>query len=255
MRKLLQLYLDSYRGLSKSTWMLSLVMLINRVGAMVIPFLGIYMTQSLQFSLKEAGTVLSCFGLGAVVGSWFGGYLSDRVEHFKIQLYCLFLCIPVFCLLPELKTPVYLSIGVFVLSLITETFRPANSVAIASYTRKQYVTKAFSLNRMAMNLGFSIGPALGGFLAAFSYHWLFYGNAISSGLAGLIFYFFFRSRRFSKKQRTVEAVSDGAKQQTSPWKDKYFMLFSVLCCIYSICFFQLLSTLPLFYRTIHQLSE
>ncbi len=254
MKKLLHLYLDSYRGLSKSAWMLSLVMLINRAGAMVIPFLGIYMTQSLHFSLQDTGTVLSCFGIGAVTGSWFGGWLSDRVEHFKIQLYCLFLCIPVFCLLPQLTTPLTLSVGVFVLSLITETFRPANSVAIASYTVKKHITKAFSLNRMALNLGFSIGPALGGFLAAYSYHWLFYGNAISSGLAGLMFYFFFKNRRI-KRERSSNANSVADNSNISPWKDKYFMLFSVLCCIYSICFFQLLSTLPLFYRTVHHLSE
>ena len=232
--------------------MLALIMLINRSGAMVIPFLGVYINQSLHFSMKDTGTVLSCFGFGAVCGSWLGGWLSDKAGHFNIQFLCLVLAVPVFCILPELKTPVALSSGVFLLSLITETFRPANSVSIASYTLPKNITKAFSLNRMAMNLGFSIGPALGGFLAAFSYSWLFYGNALTSGIAGLVFYLYFRRRKGNKAKR---AIQKHATPGLSPWRDKLFIVFSFLCCLYSICFFQLLSTLPLFYRQEHQLSE
>lgn len=256
MAPIIQLYLNSYRGLTKQAWMLALIMLINRSGAMVIPFLGVYMTQSLHFSLKDTGTVLSCFGIGAVAGSWFGGWLSDKVGHFNIQFFCLILCIPVFCILPEFKTPFELSAGVFILSLVTETFRPANSVSIASYTSKENITKAFSLNRMAINLGFSIGPALGGFLAAFSYHWLFYGNAITSGTAGIVFYLYFKRQKGTagKKDLTQEGAT-ATTSGLSPWKDKYFMFFSLLCCLYSISFFQLLSTVPLFYRRVHQLGE
>ncbi len=257
MKALLHLYLNSYRGLTKPAWMLALIMLINRSGAMVIPFLGIYMTQSLHFNIKDTGTVLSCFGVGAVLGSWIGGWLSDKVGHFTIQLSCLLLCIPVFCVLPELTNPLSLSVGVFTLSLITETFRPANSVSIASYSSPESITKAFSLNRMAMNLGFSIGPALGGFLAAFSYHWLFYGNAITSGAAGLAFYLFFRKRRGSASKTNTPKKSDAdvSVRPLSPWRDVKFLVFTILCCFYSICFFQLLNTLPLFYREAHHLSE
>ncbi|WP_207425949.1 MFS transporter [Pedobacter sp. SYSU D00535] len=254
MKTLLQLYLNSYKGLSKSAWMLATIMLINRSGAMVIPFLGVYMTQDLGFSIKATGTVLSCFGIGAVTGSWLGGWLSDRMGHFPIQLSCLLLCIPVFCVLPGLTNPVSLAVGVFILSLITETFRPANSVSIASYTSPENITKAFSLNRMAMNLGFSIGPALGGFLAAYSYHLLFYGNALSSGLAGLVFYLYFRDRKASRRAKNASG-SSGSSKARSPWRDGQFIFFSFLCCLYSICFFQLLSTLPLFYREAHALSE
>ncbi len=65
--------------------MLALVMLINRTGAMVLPFLSIYMTQALNFTIKEVGVVLACFGLGAVTGSWLGGWLTDRYGNFWVQ--------------------------------------------------------------------------------------------------------------------------------------------------------------------------
>lgn len=257
MNRYAQLYINSYRGLSRPSWMLSGVMLINRIGAMVLPFLGIYMVAELKFSLQQAGLVLSCFGIGAMTGSALGGWLTDRIGHFHVQLRSIILSIPIFFILPLLKDVVSLSIGVFVLSTITETFRPANSVSISAYAKPENITRSFSLNRMAINLGFSIGPALGGILAAVSYKLLFYGNGITAGLAGLLFYFYFKNLPVNKahasktQSRDVKKIKSGI----SPWKDKPFLIFCLFNCFYSICFFQLLSTLPLFYRSIHHLSE
>ena len=256
MKRFLSLYLDSYRGLSKPIWMLSLVILINRIGAMVVPFLSIYMTQALEFSIKETGYVLSFFGLGAVTGSWLGGWFTDKFGYFRIQVLSLFFIVPIYFILPELKTVESLAIGIFFLSVISETFRPANSVAIAYYAKSENLTKAFSLNRMAINLGFSIGPALGGILASISYYWLFYGNAVASLIAGVVFYLYFNNRKTKfPKEKTKTKATLLKEKAPSPYKDKKIMLFSLLCALYAICFFQLLTTLPLFYKEVHNLSE
>lgn len=255
MKRFLDIYLDSYRGLSKPAWMLALVIFINRSGAMVLPFLGIYMTEALHFSLKEAGTVLSCFGLGAVTGSWLGGWLTDKVGHFKVQTVSLLLSVPMFCLLPLFKTVETLAVGIFILSVITDSFRPANSVSVAYYAKPENITRAFSLNRMAINLGFSIGPALGGLLAIISYSWLFYGNAIGAVLAGLLFFFYFRNRKGNENVLKKEADAAAEAKEVSPYRDKQFIWFNILTALYAICFFQLLSTLPLFYKEIHKLTE
>jgi predicted MFS family arabinose efflux permease len=256
LKKFLNLYLDSYRGLSRPVWMLSLVILINRIGAMVVPFLSIYMTQSLHFSIKETGFVLSFFGIGAVLGSWIGGWLTDKIGFFKTQMWSLILILPLYIILPELKTVDSLAMGVFVLSLLAEIFRPANSVAISYFARPENLTKAFSLNRMAINLGFSIGPALGGILASISYYFLFYGNAIGTFLAGVIFYVYFNNRK-SQFNTSPNKVTDlhSPKPTKSPYKDQKMLLFAFLCALYAICFFQLLSTLPLFYKEVHKMSE
>lgn len=237
--------------------MLSLVILINRTGAMVVPFLSVYMTQALGFSIKETGYVLSFFGLGAVTGSWLGGWLSDKFGFFRIQAISLFFIVPMYFILPELRTVESLAVGIFFLSVISDTFRPANSVAIAYYAKPENLTKAFSLNRMAINLGFSIGPALGGILASISYYWLFYGNALGSLLAGLVFYIYFNNRKtkFPKENTASTTKVITTEKAPSPYKDRKIMLFSLLCALYAICFFQLLTTLPLFYKEVHQLSE
>lgn len=252
-----KMYVNAYRGLSRAAWMLALVMLINRTGAMVLPFLGVYMTNALHFSIRETGIVLACFGFGAVTGSWLGGWLTDRLGNFAVQAVSLLLAVPVFALLPLFHTVEGLAAGIFVLSVITETFRPANSVSVARYARPENITRAFSLNRMAINLGFSIGPAMAGFLATLSYSWIFYGNALASFLAAALFIAYFRRLKAVRpaRQHIKASAESGPVQRRSPYRDIRFLVFSFLCCLYAVCFFQLLSTLPLFYQMEHGLDE
>lgn len=253
MRDFFRLYLDSYRGLSTPAWMLALVMLVNRSGAMVVPFLGVYMVKHLGFSLEDAGVLLSCFGIGSVIGSSLGGWLTDRFGHFKVQLFSLTGVVPLFMLLPELKTMPSLAAGILALSIVSDILRPANSVSLAYYSKPENVVRSFTLNRMALNLGFSIGPALGGFLAAISYDLLFYGNAFAALLAALIFFFYFRNKKGNKTNEEKVALEEIPYR--SPYKDVPFLVFTLLSILFAICFFQLLSTLPLYYREVYHLTE
>jgi len=253
MRDFFKLYLDSYRGLSTPAWMLALVMLVNRSGAMVVPFLDVYMVKHLGFSLEDAGVLLSCFGIGSVIGSSLGGWLTDRFGHFKVQLFSLTGVVPLFMLLPELKTMPSLAAGILALSIVSDILRPANSVSLAYYSKPENVVRSFTLNRMALNLGFSIGPALGGFLAAISYDLLFYGNAFAALLAALIFFFYFRNKKGNKTNEEKVALEEIPYR--SPYKDVPFLVFTLLSILFAICFFQLLSTLPLYYREVYHLTE
>lgn len=255
MKALLRLYINSYKGLSPAAWLLALVMLINRAGSMVIPFLGIYMSSELGFSKTQIGLVLGCFGLGSVCGSWLGGWLTDKFGNFKVQTWSLIMVIPLFLVLPQFRTFEGLAMMIFILTLVADIFRPANSVSVARYAKPENITRAYSLNRMAVNLGFSIGPALGGFLAKFSYNWIFYGNAIAAACAAIVFIYFFRNR----KARTEVGQIKPSDQHTddkpvrNAYTDGLFIVFNVLCCLFSMAFFQLLSTLPLYYKEVHLL--
>lgn len=247
---LFKIYADSFRGLSSESWMLAVVMLINRSGSMVLPFLGVYMTDHLGFSLESAGLILSFFGIGSVLGSWLGGWVTDKVGEFKVQSLSLLLSVPLFCLIPIFKTELGLAMIILLQSTVSEFFRPANSVAVARYAKKGNITRSFSLNRMAVNLGFSIGPAMGGILSMISYDFLFYSNAAGAFVAALVYIWFFRNRthRNEKVEEEVDEVS------ISPYRDYKYLLFAFLCMLFSVCFFQLLNTLTIFYKTEAKLS-
>jgi len=229
--------------------MLSIVMLINRTGSMVLPFLGVYMTGKLGFSMEEAGIVLCFYGIGSAIGSWFGGMLTDRLGEYHVQYMSLFLSAPLFMVIPLFPSVEGMAIVILIQSMIGETFRPANSVAITKYAKPKNITRAFSLNRMAINLGFAIGPALGGILSSFSYELLFIFNTVGALIAGIFYVKFFKKRHksFQKiKKGTIDLKT--SSKSISPYKDPLFLAFFILCSIFSMCFFQFYNTMPLFYK-------
>ena len=146
---------------------------------------------------------------------------------------------------------------IFFKSTISDTFRPANSVAITKYARPENLTKAFSLNRMAVNLGFSIGPALGGILSGISYNFLFVVNAIGALVAGIIYIVFFRKRNkiFREKKRLEPEKTIERVVTKSPYKDFPFLIYSILCAVFAVCFFQFFNTIPLFYKDVAKLDQ
>ncbi len=248
-------YISAYQGLSPATWLLALVMFINQSGSMVLPFLGVYMTTVLDFSLQNAGIVLSTFGVGSILGSLIGGWLTDKIGSYKIQAFSLFFSIPFYAILPIFKSFEALCLAIFFLSFIKELFRPANSASVSYYAKPENLTRAFSLNRMALNLGYSIGPAIGGFLAAVSYDFLFYTNGVMSFLAGLLFVFYFRNRKGNALEKVVSEKSKELHNNRSAYTDGKFLLFSFFIAIYAFCFFQILNTLPLFYKNVALMNE
>jgi predicted MFS family arabinose efflux permease len=128
---------------------------------------------------------------------------------------------------------------------------PANASSVSFYSKPENVTRSFALNRMAMNLGFAIGPTIGGILAVISYDWLFIADGISCIVAGFVFYFYFHNKPGNKpeKKETNESLIE------SPIKDKTYLWFVMMCSLFGICFFQLFTTIPLYYRNEAFLSE
>lgn len=253
MQKILSLYKNAYGGLSEAAWMLALVMFINRAGSMVLPFLGIYLTDALGYGIREAGILLTVYGLGAMAGSLTGGWLSDKIGNFWVQFLSLIVGGLFFIILPTVKSYAYLLPALFLASLIVECLRPANTASVATYSKPENVTRSFSLNRMAVNLGFSMGPAIGGLLAARSYELLFYADGFTCIFAGVFFYIYFKKK--TPKTASATYVVNPALKTTSPYRDIAFVGFVLLTTCFAVVFFQLFSTLPIYYREVHQLSE
>ena len=173
MKSVAFLFRSAYGGLTKPMWLLSLAMLINRSGTMVIFFLSVYLKQELHFSLEHIGVTLAMFGAGSLLGVFIGGRLVDKSGYYPVMLWSLITGGIMFLIVAQLTTYFSLCAGLFVLSAFGEAFRPANMAAVSYYSSPSTYTRSVSLNRLAVNLGFSIGPAIGGFLAAYNYKLIF----------------------------------------------------------------------------------
>jgi len=249
--KPLQLYKKAYSGLSKESWYLSFVMLINRSGTMVVPFLTIYCTQKLNFSIVEAGFIMAIFGLGSVFGAFFGGKFTDKIGFYYLQIGALLSGGLMFFVISFLETFWSLGIGTFLLSMCNESFRPANATAVAYYSNEKTRTRSNSLNRLAVNLGWSFGGALGGFFASVDYHLLFYVDGFSNILAAILLIKLLPVVKNSKLRETDTNIT----LVKSPYQDKIYLAFVVLTILFSSCFFQLFTLQPVFFKTEWNLSE
>ena len=247
------LYIDAFRGLSPQIWLLSVVMLINRCGTMVLAFMTLYCI-SLGYSLKEGGIVVGIYGLGSVTGALLGGKLTDKFGFYSIQFLALFCGGILFLVLGQMHDYGLICLFTFILAMVNETFRPANSTAIAHYSKLENRTQSVALVRLAINLGWGVGIALGGFLAATNYSLLFWVDGFTNIVAGIALVILLpKVSLFTQKdpgpvQGEVPAIS-------SPYKDKPFLFFLLFQLLFAICFFQLFTTIPVFFKEGLKLSE
>ncbi|MBB1282997.1 MFS transporter [Flavisolibacter sp. BT320] len=246
-----QLYKNAYTGIPKPVWWLAVVMFVNRSGTMVIPFLTVYLTGK-GYSLKDAGLVMGAFGLGSIVGGYLGGRLTDRFGHFYVQFGSLFLNGALFIVLGQMQTLVQYAVCIFLLSSLGEAFRPANAAAIARYSNETNRIRCYALNRLAINLGWSIGPAVGGVLASVDYNYLFWADGLTCMASSFLL---FAGLSPKMQARIKKQSSSGPLQSVSAYRDRPFLLGMFYLFLVSLAFFQLFSVIPAYYKTELHLNE
>lgn len=246
-----QLYINSYKGFSREVWWLAWITLINRAGTMVIPFLSLYLTRDMGLSLSEVGWIMSAFGLGSVLGSWLGGRLTDKLGNYKVMLMSLFGQGVLFILLQFIHGFWWMALGVFWVTVVSDAFRPAMMVALKLYSKPENRTRSITLIRLAINLGFTAGPAVGGLIiTSLGYGGLFWVDGITCLLAFMLLSFFLHPKRANQTEE--EEVPENYE---SVYSDKPFWLFFVSMALFGFVFLQLFSTFPLFYKDVHFLNE
>jgi predicted MFS family arabinose efflux permease len=246
----IQLYKNAYSGIPRPIWWLSLVMFVNRSGTMVIPFLTIYLTTK-GYTLTQAGLVMGAFGIGSVLGGYLGGRLTDKFGFYHVQFFSLFLNGIMFIVLGQMQTLTQYAVCIFVLSSVGEAFRPANAAAIASYSDDSNRLRCYALNRLAINLGWSIGPAVGGILASFNYSLFFWADGITCIAASAILLAVLSS---GKKEKNADIHSETITS-TSAYKDVIFMKGMFYLFLIALSFFQLFSVIPAYYKNVLLLNE
>jgi predicted MFS family arabinose efflux permease len=214
--------------------------------------MALYLTNSLHVSIAKAGIVMALFGAGAICGGLLGGKLTDKLGFYNIQLTALLTGGIMFILVGQMKSYTGICITTFILSLLNDSFRPANSTAIAHYSKEENRTRSYSLNRLAINLGWAVGGALGGFIASRNYHLLFWIDGLTNIGAALLLRAVLAPARNSQTpgRKQVEIKEKGP----SAYKDKVYIAFIVFTILYASCFFQLFATIPLFFNKILHLS-
>jgi len=241
-------------------------LLINRSGLMVMTFLALYLIQEFDYSVAEAGFVVSFYGWGSLLGVWLGGLLAERVGYLRIQFLALVSSGLVFIAMFYATEYWQFILLAFLVSATADMFRPANMASIPWYSKPENRKRSIALIRLAINLGISIGPAVGGFLAlSIGYEALFWVDGLTCISAGI----FMASALGLKDPEILEEEELPSKTETSLLDDSldailvedkkplqkeskanlkkfYYLLISVF--IWAFLFFQLIYTFPVFMK-------
>ncbi len=219
---------------------------------MVIPFLSLYLVEDKGFSKPQVGWIMSCFGLGSLAGTWVGGKLTDRFGFHKVILASLFFGGLGFIALQFVDSFAAFCIGVFIAIFVVDAYRPAIFVACDAYCKPENITRGITLIRLAINLGFSIGPLVGGLIiAGIGYIWLFWIDGFTCILAALLLYLLLKPKQLNEEEKKEAMVKEGVPY----YKNGLYLLLIFTMIWIGTLFVQYFSLVPLYYKEIHLLSE
>lgn len=246
------LYSKAFTNLDRNVWILAFAMFVNRTGSMVLLFTSLYLTEELKFTLAQAGIALSFYGAGSILGSFAGGWLTDRKNYFDVMVFSLIssgLILPTILLTTNLSL---ISFIIFSYAFCADMFRPAMSAGIALYSTPENRTRSVSLIRLAINLGFSLGPLIGGVVAFyFGYKPLMIIDGLTSIITA-VFVIRYVSRKSAAKQISVEEHRSNSK---SVYRDFEYLFFILMVALYGVCFFQLFASVPQYLTRVWNYNE
>lgn len=226
-------------GLPRAFWTLWTGTLVNRVGTMVQPFIGVYLTRERGMSYTAAGVVMAVFGIGSLLSQILSGWLTDRfgrritLSGGMVATSVTMVALGYWTSLPAIAATM------FVLGVTMDVYRPASNALVADLISPEDRPRAYGLLFWAMNLGFAVAMAGGGWLAQAGYGWMFAINAVSSLAFGLLVWRAVPETRPApggRRERTGFGVVLG---------DRLMVAFSLVSLLSTMAYSQAFTTMPL----------
>jgi len=205
------------------------------------------------YDITYAGYAMAIYGGGAIAGQQLGGYLTDRIGYKKVQLGSFILTGTMILILMKMHNFIMLCGVLFLLNMVSEAFRPANSVAISAYSSNETRTRSFSVMRMAFNLAVSFALTFGGWLITLGWHYIFWVDALTCFAAGLALFLLIPEGE-SQKEEDHHPQAE-APPFISPYRHRLYGRFIVITFLGAMSFMQIIWTLPLFFKTVYGWDE
>ncbi len=225
--------------------MMGLDMFITIGFSVALPFLALYLHDERGIPMSLVGTIFLAGGLSTAISNIIGGMFSDRFGRRRILLVISIAGIFTYAALALL---IGRSASIWSIALVSimargtmGTIQPTVSAIVADLSPKDRLTESYALVRVGGNIGFALGPAVGGYLmSSISYSWLISISALTCILITAFIYFFLRESFVGNKEhvdfRSTLAVA----------KDRSFLVFTILSILLVLSMAHLGSTLSVF---------
>jgi MFS family permease len=223
-------------------WIIAFASLVNRLGSMVVPFLALYLTKERGFTAEQAGGILALYGLSAVVAGPLSGRLADRIGAVPVMVVALALTGVLQLVFPLAQSPLAIALLTVALAAAAEAYRPAVMTVVAELAPPGQTRQSYALLRLAINIGMSVGPAVGGFLAMWSFEMIFVVDGITTILGAAIL----AAARLRPTAVREHVVGAAAVPIWSALGDRRFRSFLLGLFAINVVCFQTESTMPIY---------
>jgi MFS family permease len=214
----------------RALWLLIIGMAVNVTGnSFLWPLNAIYIHDHLGKSLTVAGFVLMLNSGASVIGNLFGGSLFDKIGGYRSILLGI-----VITLLSLVGLTIWHGWPQYVIFLTISGFGSGivfpSMYALAGSVWKEGGRKAFNAIYVAQNAGVAAGAALGGYVASYSFEWIFLGNT-------LLYLVFFLIALFGYKGITpiIRKTTNVIKGAQSAKNQSRLIALLILCVGYLLC--------------------
>lgn len=207
MRRIADL-LSPYRGLPKEIYVIFASRIVNAVGCFVMPLMTIIMTDKIGMSSQEAGFYLSLNSMIFPLASMLGGKLADTIGRKYLIIIFDTLAALLYMACGFITPSMTLIYTILAASACMSVAGPAHDSLIADLTTPENRTGAYALSYLGWNLGFAVGPMLGGFLYRKYLPLVFIGDAATAMLSISLILIFVKET-FG---RTKEEITDDSRK-------------------------------------------
>jgi len=230
----------------RDIWVITAIQLVASAGfSICLPFMPLYLHQERGLVMTLVGVLFLVSGISSSATQMIGGVLADRIGRRQLLLGASVVRLILFsglAVLIAVAAPVWAILLVFIAGQSAGMMmRPAITAMIADLAPRDRLTETYGMLRVGQNIGWAMGPAVGGYLITFlPYAWLFGIAALSSVITlGLIFLFIRESYTGSTEPVEFRSIFHVAADRT-------FLTFTVLCLLVFLVMAQLGSTLSIF---------
>lgn len=240
---------QTYRGLPKSVYVIFVAQIINRFGDFVMPFLTLFLTIKLGYSVALTGTIVMASSLMTIPGGLSGGKIAD---HFgRVKTYVIFQGMAGLMILLCTffsKTDLFIPLILFS-SFFNGGVRPIIGAILTDVLPEEQRQAGFSLSYLGINVGVALGPIVAGFLFNHYLNLIFIGDALTSLVAiCLVAYFIPESLPSQQESEAIEPPK-GKETSVSTLRillDKpLLLLFFGFSALYSATYVQSHFSLPI----------
>lgn len=238
------------RGMPYAFWVVIIATLINQMGNMVFVFLVLYCNQALGFSLPVAATTFAAFSGSMLLTGLFGGTIIDRYGALRVMISALIANGCTLLIFPLLQHYLPIMLLCLLWGCTYGLYRPASQAFVTQLSSPGMHKITFSLYRLVINLGMSLGPAVGGYLASHHFASIFLANGTANLLASIILIAGLARSEWFKRKDHIRATELSIKWL---FRDRSLALFLAAMIPVSMVFFQHESTLAVYIQTSLQL--